>query len=113
MKRFVVCVVVLVGCLAFSGCTLDYNECGVGGLGCSGAESVCVCSSGKCAEPDEDCASGLHYVGGRCVPEDEARSGIPSTPDRPGTCPGHDGGGDVHDTVDARDSSDVRSDGAI
>ncbi len=50
-------------------------------------------ATGKCAEPDEDCRSGLHYVGGRCVGVDEAYSGIPSTPDHAGTCPGHDAGG--------------------
>ncbi len=100
MMRIFGRLVLPVGCLAFSGCALEFNECGVGGVGCSGPESICICTSGRCAEEDEDCASGLHYVGGRCVGVDEAPSAIPSTPDRPGNCTSRDGGGDISDASD-------------
>ena len=94
MKRFVLGVAVLVGCLAYSGCSLDFSECGVNGVACSDPDGVCICATGRCAEEDEDCASGLHYVGGRCVPAEEAPSAISSTPASPGRCATSDGGSD-------------------
>lgn len=74
------------GFLFLGGCDLAFNECGTAGLHCEGDESVCICATGRCAEPDHRCASGLHYVGGRCVPESAALSAIQSTPENPNGC---------------------------
>jgi len=100
MKRLAVRLSVI-ACLV-SACSLEFTPCGESGINCGGSESVCVCETGRCAEPDEDCVSGLHYVAGRCVTEAEARSAVPSTPDDPGVCRVADGGSDsdVHDAAD-------------
>ncbi|MBN1774443.1 MAG: hypothetical protein JXB32_24500 [Deltaproteobacteria bacterium] len=74
------------GCLFLGGCDLAFHECGTEGLHCEGDESVCICSTGRCAEPDHRCESGLHYFGGRCVPVSEAASAVASTPDNPNAC---------------------------
>lgn len=102
MTRFLA-VLAACGALVLGGCDLAFNECGTEGLHCAGEESVCICSTGRCAEPDHRCASGLHYFGGRCVPASEAASAIDSTPENPNAC-AVDGGSDGRsDTVDAID----------
>jgi hypothetical protein len=100
MTRLAVTFATLGALLLAGGCSLDFNECGSNDLTCGGDDSMCVCSTGKCAEPDEDCASGLHYVGGRCVSLSDSASAIRSTPEIHGVCAGSDGG---RDTADARD----------
>jgi len=90
------------GCLVLGGCDLSFSECGSEGLHCGGEESVCICATGRCAEPDHRCASGLHYFGGRCVPVPEGASAVESTPENPNACY-LDGGADVRD-----DAADVR-----
>ena len=110
MTRLLAACTVL-GTVAF-GCTLDYERCGENDVGCSGEHSVCVCATGRCADPDTDCESGYHYVGSRCVPAFEAETAVDSTPAEPGMCNPGDGGADADardDSGDARyDARDVR-----
>jgi hypothetical protein len=98
MSNLAVRLASLAACLLLSGCALGNERCGTEGLHCESDEAVCVCATGKCAEPDDDCASGIHYVGGRCVPRHEAATAVPSSTDYSVACPVADGGGD-----DARD----------
>ena len=86
MKQIVVRLSILAGFLVLAGCSLDFVECGTSGVQCGGEHSVCVCATGRCAEPDERCTSGLHYTGGRCVPSDLAATAVESTPIRPRSC---------------------------
>jgi len=99
MKRIVVRLAILSGFLLLAGCSLEFVECGTSGVHCGGEHSVCVCATGRCAEPDERCPSGLHYVGGRCVPTDQAATAVESTPVRPRSCssdaPADDGTSDL------------------
>jgi hypothetical protein len=104
MTRLFACGLAAIALLA--GCTLEYQRCGEDDVGCPGDDSVCVCSTGRCAEPDPYCASGLHYLGSRCVSRDEALRVVPSTPDEPGLCSSAEGGADAD--ADASDSGDVR-----
>jgi hypothetical protein len=99
MKRLAVCLALTASCLVLDACSLDFVDCGTSGVNCGGEDSVCICATGKCAEPDEDCRSGLHYVGGRCVSVTEAPTAIESTPLRPRLC-STDGGGDTSDAHD-------------
>jgi len=97
MIRLAVMFATLGALLLAGGCSLDFNECGSDDRYCEGEESMCVCATGKCAEPDEDCPSGLHYVGGRCVSLSESASAIASTPDRRGACHTAEVTGDARD----------------
>lgn len=93
-----------------SGCTLEYQRCGENGIGCPGTQGKCVCATGRCADPDVRCPSGLHYVGSRCVPESEVDTAIDSTPEDPGACavpdvPWYDGADDGRTDDGARDDA--------
>ena len=94
MKRIVVRLAILAGFLVLAGCSLDFVECGSDGVHCNGEHSLCICATGRCAEPDERCPSELHYVGGRCVPVDLAGTAIESTSIRPRACPVGDASAD-------------------
>ncbi|MBI5486746.1 MAG: hypothetical protein HY905_05400 [Deltaproteobacteria bacterium] len=101
MMRLAIGLVSLAGLLVLPGCSLEFVECGANGVHCGGEASVCVCATGRCAEPDDRCPSGLHYTGGRCVPAELASSAVESTPVRPRSCSSdavaEDGAGDVAD----------------
>ncbi|MDI7268082.1 MAG: hypothetical protein QME96_08815 [Myxococcota bacterium] len=85
MRRLLVLVVAaMIG--ATHGCVLEHDRCGQAGVGCPGTQGVCVCATGRCADPDPRCPSGFHYIGSRCVPESEAPTAIRSTSASPGVC---------------------------